>query len=1007
MKLAGANPNASLAGSELLPGISNYFVGNDPARWQRGVPHFARVRYENVYPGIDLLFYGNQNHLEYDFQVAPGANPAQAELEFDGAKQVRVSDGALVIETAGGSVRLEAPSVYQQIDGRRQQVAGRFVLRGENRAGFAIGPYDHARELVIDPILSFSTYFGGSGNEQSESVAVDGSGNIYLTGSTTSTNLPAVGVYQLTLHGTQNVYIAKITPPAGSNGATLQYVTYLGGSGTDTPAGIGVDGGGDPFVAGTTSSPNFPTTITGYQTVPEPGSTGTQHVFVTELNNATTAQELLYSSYLSGSGDDIASGMTIDAKGDIFVTGTTTSTKPSDYAQGVEFPVTSLPQPLPYQQLPRNAIQFFVTEVDTNAPRDGSIIYSTYFGGGSFYTAKPVATGGGIAVDTTGNIYFSGTTNFAYSGTSPNTDFPILDAYQACLDQQPPATPVFPQVCTPNQTNPMNSDAFVAKLNPNLTQAAQLQWSTYFGGSGNESSTQVAFDTGAANIFIVGTTNSSDIIPTITAATYQLCLDTPVNPTSGTCPTIANPAPSDAFVARFANLTPTSTPAALVLNYFSYLGGSGNETGLALTVDASDGAVMTGWTKSTNFPVFPNPNDIQSTLNGTQDAFVARLNTVAATGQNLVGSWANYFGGSGIDEGTGIAVDVNGTIYLVGDTNSTDLLLDKQLPKAEGGDYNGGTDSFVTELGSAASLSITGVLTLGTNQTYISAGNQATFTYTITNNGPDLATEVEVTDDISARSTYVPVTFVSATAPSGTCSGGSTTPTVTCNIPSLQSGSTATVTIVLSPTPTGGIATFNGGTVSATSANNITPAQTTVSGLMSDYSLSISPLNNSVPAAGDTATYQVQLTPHPVYSTNISLAVTGLPTGATAAFSTSSVTLQGSSPGATTLNITTTARPIPLPQTAGLFMGRFYAFWFPLPGLALLGLVAGGDRRRKRIAAWLMLWLVVAMLLLMPSCTGTTTQVPAGGTPAGTFPLVVTATAGTDSKSQTIQLTVP
>jgi len=1012
MKLAGANPDAMLAAADPQAGVSNYLIGNDPSRWRRAVPHFGRVRYENVYPGIDLLFYGDQGHLEYDFQVAPGGNPAQAELEFNGARHVELRDGALVIKTESSSIRLEAPSIYQQIDGRRQPVTGSFVLRGAKRAGFAIGAYDHSRELVIDPIIAFSSYFGGSGDEHFTSVAVDESGNIYLTGSTTSTNLPATpGVVQGTLNGTQNIYIAKMSQSlGGSNAAGLQYATYLGGNGTDAPAGIEVDGAGDAYVAGTTSSTNFPTTAnTAYQTAPQAGSAGTQHVFVTELN--PTAQGLLYSTYLSGSGNDIASGMAIDSRGHVAVTGTTTSTNPQDYAQGDQFPVTSLPQALPYQQYPRNALQFFLTEVYTNAPRNGSIVYSTYFGGGDFGTTTPIATGGGVTIDTNGNLYFSGTTNFSYSGTSPTTDFPILNAYQPCLDTSPPVVPTNTPTCAASAST--DPDAFVAKINPLATQGSQLQWSTYFGGVGSDSSTEVAIDSGATNVFITGTTNSPGITPLTTIASYQLCLDTPVNPATVTaCPTTfaTTPPPTDAYVARFTNLTPTSSIINnLSLTYFSYLGGSANDAGLALTIDASEGAVMTGWTQSPDFPIAPNPNDIQSALNGPQNSFIARLNTSPANGQNTVGTWASYFGGNGTDEGTSAAIDVNGAIYFAGDTNSTNLLLDEPLPVNQGGAYNGGYDAFVTKLGSAASLSLTGVLTLGTNQTYISAGNQAQFTYTLTNNGPDLAQGIVVTDYISQRYTVIPVTFVSATASAGNCSGGGSTTTVSCSIQALQSGSTAVITIILTPTasPSGGSANFNGGTIIATGSNNITPAQTSVSATMSDFSLSLSPANVTVPVAGDTASYQIQLTPQPIYNTNISLAVTGLPNGTTSAFTTNPVTLQGSSPGATTLNVTTTARPIPVPETAGLLVRHLYALWLPLPGLAMLGFAAAGDRRRRRIFGLFLLCLVLGMLILLPACSHTTTQPPASGTPAGTYTLTVTATSGSDSKSQSFTLTVP
>ena len=211
MKVAGANASLTPTAFDPLPGKSNYLIGNDPGKWRRGVPQFARVQYQDVYPGINLVFYGNQGRLEYDFQVAPGADPAQAELEFNGAKKLEVEDGALVIRSDADSIRLEAPQVYQEISGKKQTVEGRFVLRGKNHVGFAVGAYDRSRELIIDPILNFSTYFGGSGDEHTTSVAVDGSLNIYITGSTTSPNLPFTpGVIQAALNGAQNIYVAKL-----------------------------------------------------------------------------------------------------------------------------------------------------------------------------------------------------------------------------------------------------------------------------------------------------------------------------------------------------------------------------------------------------------------------------------------------------------------------------------------------------------------------------------------------------------------------------------------------------------------------------------------------------------------------------------------------------------------------------------------------------------------------------------------------------------------------------
>jgi len=1021
MKLAGANPNASLTAVDQLPGKSNYFIGNNPAKWRTGVPQFARVRYESVYPGINLVFYGNQGHLEYDFQVAPSGDPSRAELEFSGAEKLELKDGSLVIRGKDENVRLDAPSVYQEFDGRRQMVEGAFVLRAANRVGFAVGAYDHARELIIDPILNFSTYFGGTGDEHNTSVAVDGSLNIYLAGSTTSPNLPVpTGAVQTTLHGTQNIYLAKIQPPLGSQVAKLLDLTYLGGSGTDYPVGIGVDGGENPYVAGTTTSGNFPTTTTtAYQA--SPASAGT-HVFVTKLSNDFTALD--YSSYLSGNGTDIASGMTIDPAGNLYVTGTTTSVETSS---GEQFPASNLPETLPFQTTSRATAgtpQFFVTKVNTNASSFGSISYSTYFGGGIFNgtftgpngTAVPAA-GGGIAVDANLNIYFTGTTTFIYSGCTgcSVTDFPILNAYQPCLDSPPATNIVTPQSCanTANQTQP---DAFVAKLNPNVAQGQQLIWSTYVGGGQSDFGTGVAIDPGAANVYVVGTTSSPDFInpsAVISFAPFQKCL----NNLAASCGTTAA-GPTDAFVARLSN--PSTGATNIALTYFSYLGGKNDEQGLAITVDTNSGAMITGWTQSPfvaplgtdgNFPVFPFPSSIQSNLAGAncstqtcQDAFIARLNTGAIVGQTTTASWASYFGGTGTDAGTGIALDVNQNTYLAGETNSTDLQVSKPLQLNNGG----GFDSFVTQFGTAVSLSIQGQLSLGTNQQSISAGTPATFTYTVTNNGPDLATNIVITADMSLSATGVQLTNVTGSlSGAGTCSGsGSTNPSISCGPISLQSGSTTTLTITATPTAnsSGTSLFFNGGTIQAMAPGNIVLAQTSVSAQMTDFKMTVSPPNQSIAVAGAPANYTVALTPVPVYTSSITISCSGLPAASNCSPSTSPVSLTSTSGASVTLVVHTTPRPATTPA-AGIFTRRFYAIWLIIPGIALVG--AGGNRQRRRIFGILMLCTLFALLLLVPACSSSKTQTPVSGTPAGNYTITVTAAGGTDSKTQTIGLTVP
>jgi Domain of unknown function DUF11/Beta-propeller repeat len=1017
MKVAGEALSTHLTGTDPLPGRSNYFLGNEPAKWRTGIPQFARVRYANVYPGINFVFYGNQGHLEYDLQVAPGADPSQAQFEFGGAKKLELKDGSLVIHGDSASVQLEAPTMYQKINGRKQSVEGAFVLRAENRVGFAVGAYDHSRELIIDPILNFSTFFGGSGDEHHTSVTVDGSLNIYLSGSTTSPDLPVTtGVFQGTLSGAENVYIAKIQPPLGSIPARLAALTYLGGTGSDYPVGIAVDGEGDPFVAGTTTSGNFPTTPIAYQ--PNPASAGT-HAFVTKLKFDFSGLD--YSSYLSGNGSDIATGMTIDSQGLLYVTGTTTSIETSPQNQ---FPATNLPNPVPYQTTSRATAgtpQFFVTKVNPLAQGIASILYSTYFGGGTF-NGTAVATGGGIAVDTHQNVYFTGTTNFTYTGVSSVTDFPILNAYQPCLNSPPPTTIVPPQTCGASSSGA--PDAFVAKLNtaPNTGQGQQLVWSTYVGGTGNDSGTGVAIDSGAANVYVVGTTNSPDFVNASLVksfAPYEACLNNvTLTPASGTVTCAAqpnNPPSNDAFVARVSNpsLTTTATQTTVALGYFSYLGGSSDEAGTAIAVDTNAGALITGSTNSPlvppttagnppqagSFPVFPYPSSVQSSLNGAQNAFVARLNSGATVGQTTIASWATYFGGNNTDTGTGIALDVNQSTYIAGDSNSSA----PQFPviKALQAQNNGGFDSFVAQLGPAVSLSISGVLNLGTGQQYISAGNPATFTYTVTNSGPDLATNIVILADFTQ--TQVPVSSVSATISSGTCGAGGTATSISCGPVSLQAGSTATMTVTLTPGSVNSSQStaFNGGTVQAIAPSNIVLAQTSVPAQMSDFTMTVSPRNFSIPVAGATATYTVGLTPGPVYASNITVSCSGLPAAATCPSQT--VNLINQSGASVNMQVTTTARPVTT-AASSLFTRRFYALWLMIPGMALVGV---GNRRRRRILGFLMLCTLFTLVLLIPACSSSKTTTPVSGTPAGNYTITITAAAGSDSKSQTVVLTVP
>jgi Beta-propeller repeat/FG-GAP-like repeat len=585
MNLVGANRVARVAGGEELSTKSNYFIGNDLGKWRMDLPNYSRVKYESIYPGVDLVYYGHQGELESDFVVAAGKDAGRIRLRIEGARRVRINrQGDLELTMDGGKVVLGKPMIYQRSEGGTEKhiIAGRYTLKGKREVGFEVGSYDTRESLIIDPVLRYSTYLGGNINDAGSGIAVDAAGNAYVTGYTYSTNFPTTDPYQANLAGNQDVFVTKLN----AAGNALVYSTYLGGSGGDQGYGIAVDAEGDAYVTGSTSSTNFPTVGVHFHSrfglaLPPFQATyggGGSDAFVTMLNAAGNA--LVYSTYLGGSGVDWASGVAVDEAGSAYVTGITSSTN---------FPTMN-----PFQgTFGGGPFDAFVTKLDAAG---NSLVYSTYLGGSG------IDFGAGIAVDALGNAYVTGSTS--------STNFSAVNSFQP--------------------TSGGGEDAFVTKLD---SAGNALVYSTYLGGSDDDSGAGIAVDA-AGNAYVTGLTNSINF-PTLHPAQtafggYQ-----------------------DAFVTKL-------NAAGNALVYSTCLGGSDGDRGAAIAVDAAGNAYVTGETTSVDFPT---ANAFQATSGGSYDAFVTKVN---AAGDALI--YSTYLGGSGDDLGSGVAVDAAGHAYVTGST---------------------------------------------------------------------------------------------------------------------------------------------------------------------------------------------------------------------------------------------------------------------------------------------------------------------------------------------------
>jgi hypothetical protein len=638
-----ANKDPVVTAEGVQEGKVNYFIGNDPDKWRSNISTYSIVKYKEIYEGIDIKFYGNNRQLEYDLIVSPGADPAKARLAYSGVEGLRVTEeGELEIELKEGKIIQKRPYIYQEIEGKRVVIEGSFRLKENNSEGkeksfeygFKVASYDRKYPLVIDPVLVYSTYLGGTGNDDGLAIAVDSSGNAHVTGSTASTiDFPTQSAYQGTHGGGGDVFVTKLN----AAGSALIYSTYLGGIGSDYGRGIAVDSNGNAYVTGsTTSTTDFPT-LSAFQGT---HGGGTYDVFVTKLNAAGSA---LYSTYLGGSGDEIGYAIAVSNVGYAYVTGWTDST--------TDFPTTEFA----FQGSNAGDVDAFVTLLDDLG---SGLTYSTFLGG----TFNDY--GRGIAVDSFGYAYVTG---YTWS-TDFHTRFPYqldqggVDAFVTVLNELGTAPLIYSSylggtgadygyaIAINNQTYAYvtgltsstdfptqsayqgsngggASDAFITKMD---LGSSDLTYSTYLGGSGSEYGRGIAVDS-VGNAYVTGETASTDF-PTWpgSVSPYQGSLVGDV----------------DAFVTILGR-------AGAALTHSTYWGGTGSGSnssyGTGIAVDSSGNAYVTGGTSTAYFPIVSAYQESHG--GGVTDAFVMKIAQADVT---RVSAGTGLTGG-----GTGGAVTLN------------------------------------------------------------------------------------------------------------------------------------------------------------------------------------------------------------------------------------------------------------------------------------------------------------------------------------------------------------
>jgi len=1009
-RLLGTSKNPSVAGEVPQLGRVNYFIGNDPGKWRRNVPTYSQVRYKNIYPGIDLLYYGNQRQLEYDFAIAPGAEPERIQFEVSGASNMHIdANGSLILTTGIGELHFQTPRVYQESKGQRIPVEGGYVVSDPTHVGFQVAKYDRNSALLIDPVLVYSTYLGGSSDDQISGIAVDAAGSIYVAGSTDSTDFPLPTLGSLP-DGNTHVFIAKLD----ASGSNLIYADYLGGNSQDYGCALALDSANNIYVTGGTASSDFPVVNPFQGTYP-----GGFDAFLSKIS--PDGSSLLYSTYFGGSGSNFPSSVAIDGAGEMVIAGYTSSTT---------FPVANAYQPtVSANQGGVFGNYGFLTKFTA----DGlSLVYSTYLAGSS---NVPLNCGGtpcwsepdsvikDMVLDTLGNAYVTGTTN--------TYDFPVTQgSYQ-----------------TTDSTQGNASVGFVSKF----SGSGNLQYSTYFydatgvvtdpiaiavDHSGSAYITGAAFSFGMT--FPITSTTICDpgvygfgcnyaFVTKFDATAATLLYSTFLGPNNNAVPqAIALDGSNDAYVLAYTGGGSFSTvngvenfsggndillveidPSASTQLFATYLGGSGNDqpAPAGMILDAGGNLYISGSTDSTDFPV--TQHAFQSGLGGKTDGFILKIAPDSSAGVTLSPSLLQY------------ASQMIGTMsqpqtVVVRNIGSAALSISSITTN---GDF-AETDDCGTSLSAAGSctLSVTFTPSAGgsRNGTIVIADDAAGAPHSISLSGSAIGPVVNLTpaglsfpnspvetataaQTVTLANTGNMVLAISSIQVSGDYGQTNSCPAA------LPAASSCLINVVFTPT----VAGVRTGAVTIRTSAVGSPQTVGLSGTGSDFRISSSS-NSATVKAGAPASYSVTVASvEGTFSNAVKLSCGGAPAKTTCSLSTTSVT-PGSSSAVVTVTVNTTANAAELAMSRPGESHSIYALWMQLPGFGLVGLtLIGTNRRAKRFAVLIKLFLLVGALLFMSACAGGTGIAPQHqGTTPGTYTINVSGTSGPLQHSVPLTLTV-